>query len=110
MKLHLLIGGAAVVALASFGPHGASALTLQNLTLPGGGPQFVDPDEKLPLARGQDDADRDPSYRSNGSGFGFSFSGRSGDGVRSYPLIPGFTQPGVHGPAIDPQTHDPYPR
>jgi hypothetical protein len=95
-------------ALASFAAPPASALQLQTLTAPDGGPQFADPDEKRPFSGTYErDGDRPGDGRPD-SGFHFSITGGNrGDNPM---FIPGFTVPRQFGPAIDPQTHDPYPR
>ena len=98
-----------ILALSVFAvPLGASALELQSFPAPNATQNFTDPDEKRPFAPSAErDMDRGDAAR-RGSGFNFSLSG--GNNGKNPNFIPGLTVPRQFGPAIDPQTGDPYPR
>jgi len=98
--------GLCVAILLGVAASDAFALTLETLTAPDGGPRFTDPDERRPFAPLSGGDNRGSSATQPG-GFNFSLFGNSGSGQR---FIPGYNMPGQYGPAIDPQTRDPYPR
>ena len=87
----------------------SQALELQTLspTL-GGGPQFADPDENRPFSLRTDGLGQGSGGTATRSVQGLRFS-LSGGNQANPAFIPGLTVPQVHGPAIDPQTRDPYP-
>ena len=87
----------------------SQALELQTLTPPpGGGPQFADPDENRPFSVRSEGSGQGSGGMATRSGQGLHFS-LSGGNQANPAFIPGFTVPQLHGPAIDPQTRDPYP-
>ena len=90
---------------------GAVALTLESFPGPVGTENALDSDENLRIAPLNTPSDPQSGLRNPRSGFRFGFSGSSGG---SYPsgnrqFIPGYTVPGEYGPAVDPQTKEPYP-
>lgn len=87
----------------------SQALELQTLspTL-GGGPQFAGPDENRPFSLRSDGLDQGSGGTATRSNQGLRFS-LSGGSQANPAFVPGLTVPQVHGPAIDPQTRDPYP-
>jgi hypothetical protein len=103
-KAILLIG----VTIFSFSVP-ARALTLESFPAPTEAQNLVDPDENLRILPFSGPNDPQSGPRSPRSGFSFGFSGSPyPSGNRQF--IPGYTVPGQYGPAIDPQTKDPYPR
>jgi hypothetical protein len=90
---------------------GASALTLESFPGSAGAQNLQEPDENLRIAPLNAPSDPQSGLRNPRSGFSFGFSGSSGglypSGNRQF--IPGYTVPGQYGPAIDPQTKEPYP-
>jgi hypothetical protein len=92
----------------AFSAFSAKALTLETLPAPESGRNLTDPDENLRLAPLSAPSDPRSGLRNPRSGFNFGFSGSSPSGNPRF--IPGYTVPGQYGPAIDPQTKDPYRR
>jgi hypothetical protein len=90
---------------------GASALTLESFPGPVGSPNALDSDENLRVAPLNAPSDPLSGLKNPRSGFSFGFSGSSGGGYPSgnRQFIPGYSVPGQYGPAIDPQTKEPYP-
>ena len=87
----------------------SQALELQTpSSAPGGGPQFADPDENRPFSVRSEGPGPGSGGTATRSGQGLHFS-LSGGNQTNPAFIPGLTVPQVHGPAIDPQTRDPYP-
>jgi hypothetical protein len=91
-----------------FSAFSAQALTLEALPAPESGRNLADPDEDLRVAPFSGPSDPQSGLRNRRPGFSFGFSGSSRSGNRNF--IPGYNVPGEYGPAIDPQTKDPYPR